>query len=199
MSTSSNFRWCACLRACAKSRDVFSSSTETRRPRSEIKSMVSASFASSSGKTLPHAEFERAEIGGLQEAAGRDHDVGGGDRTFRNRCEVFAGLPARRIATAGGRDQPLQRVGGKKVEPAGGDAALNRLGKTSRLGRSAIIRLGGWLRRRLGGPAAACAVRRAAHCAPGYTLRRGHNRRLPCGRSRTFSVLAGGRSRIRRF
>src|ERR1700685_3813141 len=147
MSTSSNFRWCACLRACANSRDVFSSSTETRRPRSEIRSMVSASFASSSGKTLPHAEFERAEIGGPQEPAGRDHDVGGGDGAFRHRCELFAGLPARGIAAAGGRDQRLQRVDGKKVEPAGGDAPLNRLSKTFRLGGDAVTGFGGRLAR----------------------------------------------------
>src|SRR5215471_12302839 len=40
MSRSSSLRCCACLRACARSRDVLSSSMATRRPRSAMRSMT---------------------------------------------------------------------------------------------------------------------------------------------------------------
>src|SRR5438874_9793388 len=99
---SSRLRWCACFLAWRRSWLVLSSSTETRRPRSAMRSMVfllayyinclcaGARFglsilsevstfrdhALAPRPTLPHAELEHRQIGGLQERAGHCHDVG---------------------------------------------------------------------------------------------------------------------------
>src|ERR1700743_2902544 len=99
MTTSSNFRWCACLRACASKRVVLSSSMVTRRPRSAIKSMAfllpNSLFLLATRPALPHAEFEHGEIDGFQQTARRHHDVGRGNRARRHRHELFAGVDAR--------------------------------------------------------------------------------------------------------
>ena len=84
------------------------------------------SVASPPSPALPHAELEGGEIGGAQEPACRHHHVGGGECIVRNRCELLAGLAARRIEPARGGDQRLQGLGGKYVELAVGDAALDR-------------------------------------------------------------------------
>src|SRR5688572_7895678 len=90
---SSNLRCCACLRACASSRLVLSSSTETRRPRSAIKSMtylldVTADRQSAPGPTLPHSQLEDLQVGRLQKTAGRDHHVGRAYAAPRVECRL---------------------------------------------------------------------------------------------------------------
>src|SRR4030081_3181823 len=99
---SSKLRCTACLRACRSSCVVFSSSTDTRRPRSAIKSMVVllndrilvetcalvcvVAFSTENRKStfpenalaprpaLPHAKLEDRQIGGFQEPACDCHD-----------------------------------------------------------------------------------------------------------------------------
>src|SRR5438552_2420239 len=100
---SSRLRLTACFRAWRRSWLVLSSSTDTRRPRSAMRSMafllayemsrgrcahwfehdlirkpVSTfrDHALASRPTLPHAELEDREIGGFQEGACHRHDFG---------------------------------------------------------------------------------------------------------------------------
>src|SRR4029077_19801057 len=96
-----------------RSRLVLSSSIVTRRPRSAMRSMgfppgVRTRLASS--PALPHAQFEYRKIAGAQQTAGRQHDVGAGNRMLRHRSELLASLGARAIDPAGGGDQRLQRI-----------------------------------------------------------------------------------------
>src|SRR4029079_5864109 len=56
---------------------------------------------SPAGPALPHAEFEHREVRGLQQAARRDHDIGGGGAAaFRQRQQLLPRLPARAVALA---------------------------------------------------------------------------------------------------
>src|SRR5437016_12222195 len=102
MTMSSRLRWTACLRAWARSLVVFNSSTDTRRPRSARRSMVrlltfpnscgqKSNLVSAAGPALPHAELEYRQIGGLQQAARGDHDIGrSGAAALRQRQYLFA-------------------------------------------------------------------------------------------------------------
>ena len=57
---------------------------------------------------------------------------------LRHRRKFFAGFAARGIEPADGGDQRLQRVGAEHVEPAVGDAALDRRGQPLGLRRGAL-------------------------------------------------------------
>src|ERR1700722_20052688 len=121
---------------------------------------------SSARPTLPHAELENGKIGSFQQSARRNHDVGGGNRIFRDRHDLLAGFAARGIDPARGRDQFLQRFGGHHVEIAVDDAALERGGNAHRIGRGAAgARYGDRFQRR---PDRGRAARRLCHPLGGW-------------------------------
>src|SRR5256885_13131463 len=135
---SSKLRCTACLRAWRRSWVVLSSSTDTRRPRSAMRSMVFLrsnfsvfSFlvmrrALPAGPTLPHAELEHREVRGAQKPTRSRHDFG---RTYAravgDRQELGAGFALGAVALAQGRHQRLERLRGERVELARLEAALD--------------------------------------------------------------------------
>src|SRR5215831_8688712 len=109
---SSRLRCTACFLAWRSSCVVFSSSTETRRPRSAMRSMVlllAICFISAAGPALPHAELEDREIGGLEQRAGGGHDLGRARaRLARQRQKLRPGLELGPVALAQRRHQSLE-------------------------------------------------------------------------------------------
>src|SRR5215470_18871961 len=129
---SSRLRCTACLRAWRSSCVVFNSSTETRRPRSAMRSMVLLSSlfvcpcASAAGPALPHAELEDREVGGLEQRAGGGHDLGRARAHLaRQRQKLHAGLELGPIALAQRRHQGLEGLRRERVGTAVAQVAFN--------------------------------------------------------------------------
>src|SRR5262245_33038258 len=167
----------ACLRAWRSSCVVFSSSTETRRPRSAMRSMVLLSSlfvcrcASATGPALPHAELEDREVGGLEQRAGGGHDLGRARaRLARQRQKLCAGLELGAVALAQRRHQRLERLRRQGIGTPVAQVALDPGGERGRLGGSGAVGRGFGYglgpcfghnlgARRLGGSCSLCSLR----------------------------------------
>ena len=83
------------------------------------------SSAFSARPALPHAEFEHGELAACNRPLAVIITSVAASRIFRHRRQLLAGLAARGVEPARGRDQRLQRFSREHVEPAVGDAALD--------------------------------------------------------------------------
>src|SRR5262249_12383900 len=133
MSRSSRLRCTACFLAWRSSCVVFNSSTETRRPRSAMRSMVLLSSlfvcllsALAAGPALPHDELEDRKVGGLEQRAGGGHDLGRARaRLARQRQKLRPGLELGPVALAQRRHQDLEGLRRERVGTAVAQIAFN--------------------------------------------------------------------------
>src|SRR5262249_58214744 len=94
---------------------------------------------STPGPALPHAELEDREVCSLEQAARRDHHVGGGGAaTLRQREHLLARFDLRRVGLAYGGPQRLQCFGAQPIAPAVRQSALELGRKLLRLHRAAV-------------------------------------------------------------